>query len=82
MSNKGNKYKVGILVFISFLALILSLLSLGITKYFRKTYAFMTVVNTSVQGLERGAKVKFKGVTVGQVKQIQLDSESKNNNIC
>ena len=81
MSNKGNKYKVGVLVFVSFLALMISLLSLGITKYFRKTYEFMTVVNTSVTGLEKGAKVKFKGVTVGQVKKIQLDVANDNNNI-
>lgn len=81
MSNRGNKYKVGILVFVAFLALILSLLSLGITKYFRKTYEFMTMVSSSVQGLEKGAKVKFKGVTVGQVTKIQLDSESESNNI-
>jgi phospholipid/cholesterol/gamma-HCH transport system substrate-binding protein len=81
MSNRGNKYKVGILVFVAFFALILSLLSLGITKYFRETYEFMTMVNSSVQGLEKGAKVKFKGVTVGQVTKIQLDSESESNNI-
>jgi len=81
MSNKGNKYKVGVLVFISFLALIISLLSLGVTKYFRKTYKFMTVVSTSVQGLESGAKVKLKGVSVGQVKKIQLDTENESNRI-
>lgn len=81
MSNKGNKYKVGVLVFVSFLALIISLLSLGVTKYFRKTYEFMTVVSTSVTGLEKGAKVKFKGVTIGQVKKIQLDVANENNNI-
>lgn len=81
MSNTGNKYKVGVLVFVAFLALIISLLSLGITKYFRKTYEFMTVVNTSVQGLERGAKVKLKGVTIGQVKKIQIVSDSDNNDI-
>lgn len=81
MSNKGSKYKVGVLVLVSFLALILTLLSLGITKYFRKTFTFMTVVESSVQGLEKGAKVKLKGVTIGQVTKIQLDTRSNNNNI-
>ncbi|MBN1864437.1 MAG: MCE family protein [Victivallales bacterium] len=81
MSNSGNKYKVGMLVFFSFLALLSSLLSLGITKYFRKTFEFMTVVNSSVQGLDKGAKVKFKGVTVGSVRSIKIDSHSESNNI-
>lgn len=81
MSNKGNKYKVGILVFVTFIALIISLLSLGITKYFRKTYEFMTVVDSSVQGLEKGAKVKFKGVTVGQVKKIEIVTGEGSNSI-
>lgn len=72
MSNVGNKYKVGVLVIISFVFLILSLLSLGVMKYFKKTYDFMTVVESSVQGLEKGAKVKFKGVTIGEVSKIQI----------
>ncbi len=81
MSNSGNKYKVGMLVFFSFIALLASLLSLGVTKYFRKTFEFMTVVNSSVQGLEKGAKVKFKGVAIGSVRSIKIDSNSERNNI-
>jgi ABC-type transporter Mla subunit MlaD len=81
MSNKGNKYKVGVLVIFSILALFISLLSLGITKYFRKTYPFMTIVRSSVQGLQKGAKVRYKGVTVGSVKDIQLNTIGTNNDI-
>lgn len=75
MSNMGNKYKVGVLVILALVGLILSLLSLGVLKYFRKTYEFMTVVDCSVQGLEKGAKVKFKGVTIGQVSSIKITPE-------
>jgi len=81
MSNKGNKYKVGVLVLVAILALFLSLLSLGVTKYFRKTYPFMTIVRTSVQGLQKGAKVRYKGVSVGNVKDIQLNTIGTNNDI-
>jgi len=81
MSNKGNKYKVGLFVLLSTLALFASLLSLGISKYFRKTYPFMTMVRTTVQGLQKGAKVRYKGVTVGSVKDIQLDAIAVNNDI-
>ena len=72
MSNKGNKYKIGIMVILSGTLLIAGLAALGVMSYFRKTYEFMTVVDTSVQGLEKGAKVKLRGVTIGQVKSVKI----------
>ena len=77
MSNIGNKYKVGVFAIVAFAILILGLISLGTFKYFRTTYSFMTAVSTSVQGLEKGAKVKIKGVTIGSVDKIQLGPEMK-----
>jgi ABC-type transporter Mla subunit MlaD len=72
MSNQGNKYMVGMLTVVSLGLLILILVSFGILNSFKKKYRFMTAVKTSVQGLEKGAKVKFKGVTIGTVKKIQV----------
>ncbi|HPN85127.1 MAG TPA: MlaD family protein, partial [Victivallales bacterium] len=54
---------------------VISLISLGMLKYFRESYEFFTIVESSVQGLEKGAKVKLKGVTIGQVSKIQLASD-------
>lgn len=72
MSNKGNKYKVGLLAIVSAILLIIVLFSLGILSSFKAKYRFMTIVTTSVQGLEKGAPVKFKGVTIGKVDDIQI----------
>ncbi len=72
MSNLGNKYKVGALVIAGSAILVLGLLSLGALKHFRKTYEFCTVVSSSVQGLDKGSKVKLKGVPVGEVSKIQI----------
>jgi paraquat-inducible protein B len=77
MSNVGNKYKVGVFAVVAFLILVFGLVALGSFKYFRKTYEFMTAVSTSVQGLEKGAKVKMKGVPIGSVDKIQLGPEMK-----
>ncbi len=77
MSNIGNKYKVGVLAIVASAILILGLISLGTFKYFKITYPFMTAVSTSVQGLEIGAKVKIKGVTIGSVDKIHLGPEMK-----
>jgi len=72
MSNLGNKYKVGALVLAGSTILVLGLLSLGAFKQFRTTYEFCTVVSTSVQGLAKGAKVKLKGVEIGEVKRVKI----------
>jgi len=78
MSNKGNKYKVGLLTIFSLVLLVVILVSLGILSTFKTKYRFMTIIATSVQGLERGAKVKFKGVTIGHVDSIQISRDGGN----
>lgn len=75
MSNLGNKYKVGVFAVVAFIIFIIGLISLGTFKYFRQTYDFMTIVTASVQGLEKGAKVKIKGVTIGNVAKVQLSPD-------
>ncbi len=78
MSNVGNKYKVGALVLLGTAVLIVGLLSLGALKYFKRSYAFCTVVDASVQGLDKGAKVKFRGVSIGSVTSIKIMGASEN----
>lgn len=72
MSNIGNKYKVGVFVVVATALLIMSLTMLGVMNYFEPKYMFMTVLDSSVQGLEVGAKVKIKGVTIGKVTAVQI----------
>jgi phospholipid/cholesterol/gamma-HCH transport system substrate-binding protein len=72
MSNIGNKYKVGVFVVAAAVLLIMSLTMLGVMNYFKPKYLFMTVLDSSVQGLEVGAKVKIKGVTIGKVTEVQI----------
>lgn len=78
MSNTGNKFKIGVLVLLSGVLLIVGLMLLGIGKYFKKSYPFMTVVEGSVQGLEKGAPVKYKGVTIGQVDSVKISKADEN----
>ncbi len=76
MSNIGNKYKVGVFVVAAVALLIMSLVMLGVMNYFKPKYMFMTVLDSSVQGLEVGAKVKIKGVTIGKVTAVQIGPDS------
>ncbi len=76
MANKGNKYKVGFLAITFIALLIIALVSLGILNYFKPKIEFMTATTQSVQGLEKGAKVKIRGVPVGQVTKILLGPDA------
>jgi ABC-type transporter Mla subunit MlaD len=78
MSNKANKLKVGIFVLISIILFTIAMIALGVLNYLKPKYPFMTVVKSTVQGLEKGSKVKFKGVTIGQVTDIQISPEGEN----
>ncbi|MCP4177304.1 MAG: MCE family protein [bacterium] len=77
MANKGNKYKVGFLAILFIVLLIIALMSLGVWKYFLPKIPFMTATTGSVQGLSKGAKVKIKGVQVGQVTNIQIGMKGR-----
>ena len=55
MSNKGNKYKVGVFTIVSIVLFVVAMIALGIMSNFKEKYRFMTVVTSSVQGLEKGA---------------------------
>ena len=50
MSNKANKYKIGVLVIISFTLLIFGLVILGSLKFLKPKLEAMTVVDSTVQG--------------------------------
>ena len=78
MSENGNPYKVGLLAISAVVLFVVVSLALGILNSFKQQYPFMTVVEGSVQGLEKGAKVKYKGVPIGTVDKIQITADGKN----
>ena len=58
---------------------VLALFMFGSGQYFKKKESFAMYFKDSVNGLEVGAPVKFKGVSVGQVSEISIRfNEAKN----
>src|SRR5262249_22271990 len=51
---------------------IAAVVGLGLRHLRRETVAFHTYFNESVQGLDIGAPVKFRGVTIGAVSNLQI----------
>ena len=69
---EANKLKLGLFVSLSTVLLIASLLVLGFSNIFDQKYEFFTIFDESVQGLEKGAQIKYKGVKIGQVTKISV----------
>src|SRR5258708_15365338 len=70
MSAQANFFKIGIFVIGATIALVFLLVMLGAGKLFQSKIVIETYFNESVQGLDLGSKVKYRGVIVGEVKSI------------
>lgn len=67
-----NRWKLGLFVLAGVGIAIGALLLLGAKALSTKTVEFVSFFDESVQGLELGSPVKFRGVTVGRVAQIDI----------
>lgn len=70
MSTSTNHFKLGLFLLAAVALLVGALLFLGAGRMFRPQTMFETYFNESVQGLELGSTVKFRGVNVGSVRRI------------
>jgi len=70
MSAQANFFKIGLFVIGATVALVALLLILGSGEWFQSKVTMETYLNESVQGLEVGSKVRYRGVVVGEVRRI------------
>jgi phospholipid/cholesterol/gamma-HCH transport system substrate-binding protein len=72
MAARANYVKVGLFVILGLIALLGLAVGFGATRGHRDTVAFFTFFNESVQGLDVGAPVTFRGVRIGAVSGITI----------
>ena len=72
MSKKANKTLIGAFVVGAVILLIMSLVVFSSGRLFRKTNKYVLFFEGSIKGLVVGAPVTFKGVKIGEVKDIRL----------
>ncbi len=70
MSQKANFFKLGLFIIIAFILFTAFLIALGAGEFMKKELIVETCFNESVQGLDVGSEVKYKGVRIGNVKSI------------
>jgi phospholipid/cholesterol/gamma-HCH transport system substrate-binding protein len=72
MSAPTNYYKLGLFVVVGFLFAVVGASVFGIASMRKETTKYHTYFNESVQGLDVGSAVKFRGVTIGNVSAIEI----------
>ena len=65
-------FKIGLFVICAIVIGVIGVVVLGGGKFFQKTNIIETYIDESVQGLDVGSPVKFRGVLVGNVEEITL----------
>jgi ABC-type transporter Mla subunit MlaD len=70
MSQKANYFKLGLFVIGAVAAGIAVLLIIGSGRWFERKITIETYFNESVQGLDVGSKLKYRGVVIGEVTRI------------
>ena len=70
MSLKANYFKLGLFVIGAIVAGAVVLVVIGSGRWFQPKLTIETYFNESVQGLDVGSKLKYRGVAIGEVTRI------------
>jgi ABC-type transporter Mla subunit MlaD len=72
MTTATNHWKLGLFVVAAILAMLGTLFWAGARRFHREAFKAVSYFDESVQGLDVGSPVKFRGVTVGTVADITI----------
>ncbi len=75
--NIKKNFLLGIFVISALIVGIIMLIGFGLLESFRPKVYLVTYTNESVQGVNIGSQVKFRGVSVGSVENISILSDNK-----
>lgn len=77
MATGTNHYKLGLFVLLGLALSFAFVLTLGATNWNDESVRFVSYFDESVQGLDVGAPVKFRGVAVGRVSAIGIAPDQR-----
>lgn len=76
-ASKTNPWKIGLFVALGVGALVVGLFWAGVQRLRRPSFPRVTYFDESVQGLDIGAPVKMRGVTIGTVSDITIAQDQR-----
>ena len=72
--NKLSYFKIGLFAISAIVLAVIGIIVLGVGSVFQRSALVETYIEESVQGLDIGSPMKFRGVLVGKVEEITLTS--------
>ena len=72
MATEAHKFQVGVFVIIAVGLAVGTVIWLGASRFLESTQPFVTYFEESVQGLDPGAALKYRGVPSGRVSRIRI----------
>jgi ABC-type transporter Mla subunit MlaD len=77
VTSTANHWKIGLFVVLGLAIAMATVVFLGARSLKKDAITYVTLFDESVQGLELGSPVKFRGVTVGNVSRIDVASDQR-----
>ncbi|MDD3579644.1 MAG: MlaD family protein [Desulfobacca sp.] len=77
MARKTSKFLVGLFVIIGVLIGMIAIIWVGATRYFQTGDTYVTYLDESVQGLQKDSTVRYRGVEVGRVEEIEVAPDNR-----
>ena len=78
MSLRANYFKIGVFVISATVIAVIGIVILGVGTFFQDKVMMETYIDGSVQGLDVGSPLKFRGVKLGNVEEITLADQEYN----
>jgi phospholipid/cholesterol/gamma-HCH transport system substrate-binding protein len=72
MSQNPSYFRIGLFIVVALAILAAGLIAFGAGQFFRPRIYIETYVNATVQGIDVGSPVKFRGVPIGRVSSINF----------
>jgi phospholipid/cholesterol/gamma-HCH transport system substrate-binding protein/paraquat-inducible protein B len=72
MTDKAHYFKIGVFIVGAIVLAVAGIIVLGLGSIFERKFSVETYFDESVQGLAVGAPLRYRGVTIGSVEQIDF----------
>ncbi|MDA3800042.1 MAG: MlaD family protein [Kiritimatiellae bacterium] len=80
MESKTNYFKLGLFVFFIIIAIVATVVVIGVGAFSKKPFCVETYFDNSVQGLNVGSDVLFLGVPIGKVDELSFVDDKYDTN--
>jgi ABC-type transporter Mla subunit MlaD len=77
MSSRVSHFQIGLFVLATLVLILAGLFWIGAVEFYQETRDYVTYIDSSVEGLSPGSKVRYRGLSVGRVAGIGLAEDEE-----